>query len=45
MRPNNSFKPSPHQSGAEVHAFGYIRNQSLPAMRRLNSGLRQIYEH
>jgi hypothetical protein len=30
MSPDNSFKPSPHQGGAYVHAFGYICTQSPP---------------
>ncbi|RYG97613.1 MAG: hypothetical protein EON58_09325 [Alphaproteobacteria bacterium] len=30
LGPNNSFKPNPHQGGAWLHAFGYIRTQSPP---------------
>jgi hypothetical protein len=30
LAPNNSFKPNPHQGGAQVHAFGYICTQSPP---------------
>jgi hypothetical protein len=29
-RPNNSFKPSPHQGGAWLYAVGYIHIQSPP---------------
>ncbi|GAA4861151.1 hypothetical protein [Luteimonas vadosa] len=30
LPPNNSFKPNPHQGGAQVRAFGYICTRSPP---------------
>lgn len=42
LSPNNSFKPSPHQGGAQVHAFGYIALSRRPDVGRLNSGVRPL---